>query len=61
MSMVKSGDQEANSAVEKVEYLQQQITRLHRVTEIRIKLCLIYVSFQRLVQQVTFSVYKYKK
>lgn len=52
MSMVKSGDQEAKTATEKVEHLQQEITRFHRVTEVRIRLCLIYVKFQRLVQQV---------
>lgn len=57
MSMVKSGDQEANTAKEKVEHLQVQITRLHRVIEIRIKLCLTYVSFHRLVQQVKGLMY----
>ena len=52
MSMVKSGDQEAKSATGKAEHIQQEITRLHSVTEVRIRLCLIYVSFQRLLQQV---------
>ena len=53
VSLVKSGDQEANSAAEKVDHLTKQIQRLHRVTEVRIKLSLLYVSFHRLLQQVS--------
>ena len=51
-SMVRSGDQEAKVATEKVTTLQTTITRLHSVTEIRIKLSLIYISFHRLLQEV---------
>lgn len=51
VSLVKSGDQEAKSAAEKVDHLTKQIQRLHRVTEVRIKLSLHYVSFHRLLQQ----------
>jgi len=54
-SMVQSGDREAGAARDKTALLVTEVERLHRVTEVRIKLCLIYVTFQRLVQQVPTS------
>jgi hypothetical protein len=52
VNLVKSGDQEAQNAAEKVDTLHQQMQRIHRVIEFRIQLSLVYLSFHKKVQQV---------
>ncbi|ESO86305.1 hypothetical protein LOTGIDRAFT_167354 [Lottia gigantea] len=52
VNLVKSGDQEAQAAAEKVDALHKQITRIRRMVEIRIQLALLYVSFYRLGHQL---------
>ncbi|XP_046554795.1 uncharacterized protein LOC124264120 [Haliotis rubra] len=52
VNLVRSGDQEAQSAAEKVDNMRKQLNRLHRVTETRIQLALYYVSFLRLANQM---------
>ncbi|VDI56857.1 titin [Mytilus galloprovincialis] len=51
VNLVKSGDQEAHNAAEKVDTLHQQMQRIHRVIEFRITLSLVYLSFHKKVQQ----------
>lgn len=53
VNLVKSGDQEAQSAAEKVDTLHQQMQKIHRVIEFRIQLSLVYLSFHKKVQQVS--------
>ncbi|XP_025104045.1 coiled-coil domain-containing protein 141-like isoform X3 [Pomacea canaliculata] len=55
MALVKSGDQEAKNAAERADALHKQFTRLQRIVETRIQLALIYVSFLKLVQQLSTS------
>ena len=56
VNLVKSGDPEAQSAAEKVDTLCKQIQRLHRIVTIRIQISTTYVTFHKLVQQVSLSV-----
>lgn len=53
VGLVKSGDQEAPAAAQKVDMLSKQWQRMQRVTETRIKLSLLYVSFHKLANQVS--------
>lgn len=52
VNLVKSGDQEAQSAAHKVDSLCKQIQRLHRTVQVRIQISIVYVTFHKLVQQV---------
>ncbi|XP_060064415.1 titin-like, partial [Ylistrum balloti] len=55
VNLVKSGDQEAQTAAGKVDTLHKQMQKLHRIVEVRIQLSLVYLSFHKLVQQLTTS------
>ncbi|XP_064598296.1 coiled-coil domain-containing protein 141-like isoform X2 [Liolophura sinensis] len=55
VGLVKSGDQEAPAAAQKVDMLSKQWQRMQRVTETRIKLSLLYVSFHKLANQLAIN------
>ncbi|KAK3083136.1 hypothetical protein FSP39_014900 [Pinctada imbricata] len=53
VDLVKSGDQEAHTAAEKVDTLRKQIKRLTVIVETRIQISIVYVTFHKLVQQLS--------
>lgn len=54
-ALVQSGDQEGKAAKEMYEALYQQWLKIQHIISLRIELSLIFVSFHKIIQNVSIS------